>query len=273
MTKLFNALFRIQNWLRQNYSDGSDALKPGLSLDEIESKLQQIPYKLPLEVHELYQWSSGSEVNDAAFLFGSYEPKLLLELDNAIEIAKSPIFNHEHEEVDLQYGGKRLFPVFEFEGSYLCVVGDWDDSYTSPMVMISDICEIYTEYTSLTNMMNEIADLYEGNNCFIDELGRLHYTGSDNSFDQYYEDMPNILYKVFAMDLKYALSRNSKYLLTETLNSFQAKYIYSLCRRLDKELIDPRSIPEFSELFRQGGNDYKSQIEEILTSLGFQIDT
>lgn len=69
MSTLTKALERIINWRQTYYPEGAD-FRSGLTPQQIEDITQDFPFKLPLEVYELYQYCDGSKggVNIAPYL-------------------------------------------------------------------------------------------------------------------------------------------------------------------------------------------------------------
>ncbi len=57
MSPLTDALNRIQAWLTNNYPMVTEFITPGLSPEEIQEITRMLPFSLPEEVYELYQWS------------------------------------------------------------------------------------------------------------------------------------------------------------------------------------------------------------------------
>lgn len=172
MSLLTEALDRIRAWLRTNYPAAAECITPGLSLSEIEEITQTLPFSLPDEVYELYQWSRGHTPATQTIytnIFEPYEGMALCSLESAIEIL--PIFEDEFEECAVKYVGKPLFPIFQTDASNLCVVGDWDNKKSSPIIFISEINEIENIYTSLTSMMLTVADCFEAGAISFNEKG------------------------------------------------------------------------------------------------------
>lgn len=127
---------------------------------------------MPNEFFELYQWSRGHTQETQTMytcIFEPYESIALCSLEAAIEIL--PIFEDEIEECAVKYAGKPLFPVFQTNASNLCVVGEWNNKESSPIIFVSDINEIGIRYTSLTSMMLTLADCLETGGFFFDEKG------------------------------------------------------------------------------------------------------
>ena len=63
MSELIDALDRIVNWLEKHPSEkyaSVDVLQPGLHYEEIDRRVADLPFKLPEEVYEIYQWRNGT---------------------------------------------------------------------------------------------------------------------------------------------------------------------------------------------------------------------
>ena len=54
-SQLTNALNRILNWIEKYNSYYVKYLQPGLSKKEVDNLVEDLPFKLPSEVYELYQ--------------------------------------------------------------------------------------------------------------------------------------------------------------------------------------------------------------------------
>ena len=87
MSLLTDALEIILNWLQQNKPSYASSLQPGLVYEEIEQKVKNLPFRLPREVYELYQWRNGvciSKGEKIAQFFHGYT-YTFLSLENAID--------------------------------------------------------------------------------------------------------------------------------------------------------------------------------------------
>lgn len=160
MPILTDSLNRIKVWLQNNYPAVAKNINSGLTLEAIQAIIQTLPFSLPQEIYELYQWSQGhsedNENNYAPMFFGM----TLCSLERAIRIF--PTFEDEFEECARRYIGKSLFPIFQFDNSiFLCVVGDWNDKHSSPIIFVSEINEINHKYNSLSAMMLTLAECLE----------------------------------------------------------------------------------------------------------------
>lgn len=71
-------------------------MQPGLSRDEIEDLVKDLPFKIPSEVYELYQWRNGARDGDlgqeTAWLFGNLTFK---PLEQVIAQYKEAFLKHQ----------------------------------------------------------------------------------------------------------------------------------------------------------------------------------
>lgn len=59
MVVLTNAMERILKGMQKYDAQIASLLQPGLSFWEIEEKVRVLPFRLPQEIYELYQWRNG----------------------------------------------------------------------------------------------------------------------------------------------------------------------------------------------------------------------
>lgn len=168
MSELTNALDRIRIYLEINYPDIASKLPAGLPLKKIEERFQTLPYKLPQEVYELYQWCGGWdwETENWDTVFAPYYGTMTLcsppgGIETAIDLYKYGV----------RYIGKPLIPIFGYDKIFLCVVGDWQEKYPSPIVYVSEIYQIELEFVSLTSMIQVTAEAWETGVAYINEKG------------------------------------------------------------------------------------------------------
>lgn len=174
---LTDTLNRIKVWLQSNYLVIAESIPPGLSLEEIQAIPRNIPFSLPSEVCELYQWSRGHNQETQTMytcIFDPYESMALCSLEAAI--ALRPIFEDEIYECAIKYAGKSLFPIFQTDAENFCVVGEWDNKDSSPIIFVSKIGDMVNRYTSLTSMMLTLADCFKTSAVSFNEKG---YTNWD----------------------------------------------------------------------------------------------
>jgi HEAT repeat protein len=160
MSVLTEALNRIFNWLQQYNPNAASALEPGLTYDEIQEMVKYLPFKLPEEVYELYQWRNGSNLDGLTFIFDAME---LLPLEKTVNFYKRttqtetyffPLF---FSEGDLKYCEIVLKEKFN---QYPTIFSDFNQ-YS---MVFSDAKEpglVKAGYTSLASMMLTITECYE----------------------------------------------------------------------------------------------------------------
>ena len=141
MSELTNALDRILNWFENNKPSTIESLQPGLTIEEIEEKAKDLPFRLTQEVYELYQWKNGM-IDDGSCFFECYR--------------------------FLPFG---WLPIFEFEGDYSAVICAEEKTESSLILDIYEDTNI--AHQSLTNMMCCIAECYETGAYYIGESGNL----------------------------------------------------------------------------------------------------
>lgn len=77
MSLLTKALERILEWLEKYRPYDVSFLQPGLSKAEIEVITKDLPFKLPQEVCELYQWKNGTTKGNEYWEFGLFFEHLI----------------------------------------------------------------------------------------------------------------------------------------------------------------------------------------------------
>ncbi|AFY73221.1 hypothetical protein Syn7502_01112 [Synechococcus sp. PCC 7502] len=154
---LIDSLERILDWYKSNVPDYQDDFLPRLTFEEIEEQVKGLPFKLPKEVYDLYQWRNGSESQTVSF-DGYYFSSLEVAIENNEYINEDWNIDMRKEYNYSPY----LFPVFQGDkGSYDIQVNEtkvdtvpiFDDFYQEP--------EMTTLFNSLTTMMMAIAESYE----------------------------------------------------------------------------------------------------------------
>ncbi|MBE9206854.1 hypothetical protein IQ244_10055 [Nostoc sp. LEGE 06077] len=84
MSELTDALDRIFKCLQRHKQLYVSSLQAGLSCEEIEEKVKDLPFHLTREVYELYQWRNGMIDEDSSFFY-DYR---FLPLEEAVEVRK-----------------------------------------------------------------------------------------------------------------------------------------------------------------------------------------
>lgn len=173
MSTLTEALDRIFDWIVKNNPELALSLQPGLTREKIEQTLRNLPFQLPEEFYELYQWRNGTREDCYICFLPGYT---FLSLEQALEeyiginqYREDLLEFHEPEEIWY----KLWFPVFMLDAKeYLILFGSLEEK-TSPVLRFVIADEPATRYPSLTNMMLAIAQCYEAGAYYLREDGYL----------------------------------------------------------------------------------------------------
>jgi hypothetical protein len=233
MLQLTDALNRIKTWLSSNYPLMAESITPGLNPEEIRSIVETLPFSLPEEVYKLYQWSGGhygEALNSVAF--DPYDVMYHVSLKYAIEL-QSILEEADVDECVTKYINKPLFPLFDFNGTSLCSIGDWADNKSSPIILVSAINEITISYTSLTNMMLTVAESFESGAFRLDENG--HKEWNKEVFFPIYLKHNSDMLKVSIMRLKQELitGKDNDTFSEMTVRNFKDDICYLVRKRQD----------------------------------------
>ncbi|MBW4606075.1 MAG: hypothetical protein KME22_02355 [Hassallia sp. WJT32-NPBG1] len=175
MSELTGILQRISIWVQQ-YQPEKDGKKipllaPGLTHEEIESKVKDLPFRLSVELYELYQWHNGGYtcfltaedqkiVNNFSEEIKAFSPRETVHFFS-LEQALSYAVSRESK------GGKYIFPIFAWENGSECALLDLEQREISPIVDNSTPSEKFMSFPSITNMMLYYTRLLESKYLWI----------------------------------------------------------------------------------------------------------
>ena len=154
LSTLNEALEFIANYVPPKSPDGRVAypiLEDGLSYAEIKQKVKDLPFDLPTEVYELYQWSDGGFLGNLPYPGRSDRSEYakidkFIPLDRAVTLAKD--------------WGNGSFPLFEYEDGIICfTVGSQVKQKVAPIFCRnkSSVSE-QPKYDSLATMMIKLVE-------------------------------------------------------------------------------------------------------------------
>lgn len=178
MSILTESLECIFEWLQQNKPSIISSLEPGLSEFEIRDRLEQdFPFLLPVEFYELYQWRNGTVYGEEDFtnffpgcMFHSLEYALEI-YSRQLETSKGFAELNNVADPECIFSRKWL-PIFTTSSEeYLCILGNEEVLLESPILTVFGGAIV--EYTSLTGMMQAIAECYTTGVYYLDEEGIL----------------------------------------------------------------------------------------------------
>lgn len=208
MSELPKILDNITTHIKNNYPNIAAKLPPGLCLEKIEEIFQNLPYKLPQEVYQLYHWCSGWdwETENWDTLFAPYYGTMTLcNPKGAIETASY------FETNGIRYLGKHLIPLFGYDRIYLCIVGNWQEKLPSPIVYVSESYGVELHYVSLTAMMQVTAEIWEAGAAYINEEGLVECDEQKfiEIYRKYNYELPQMVLARFKQELEIAGSNSS----------------------------------------------------------------
>ena len=172
MSALTDSLDQIVNWWRQNIhsiedieAEMDDILLPGLSREQIDQQIQDLPFGIAEEIYDLYQWHNGMYQPDClSVTYPLFPDYAIYPLEQALRIYDDLISIRQ-----LQWS-PLWFPILYQEcRSYYCTVGNQKDRNSAPIIHFAVVGREKVVYSSLTEMMNEIADRYERGTYYVED--------------------------------------------------------------------------------------------------------
>jgi hypothetical protein len=193
MSPLTEALIRISVCIEQKFPLIAERISPGLTMSQIELAIGDLPYRLPSEVYELYQWSGGlaqGEEDSMTGIFSWYQLSLLslpIAIDEAIGF-EDPFY----EEFSARYISNSLFPLFGADKQWLCTVIQSNTNMHPPLIYVNELKQSIIYCNSLTNMIETVADCFELDVVSNNEFGGISYD-LDRFTQVYRKNNPNLL--------------------------------------------------------------------------------
>ena len=200
MSTLTETLEKIVNWLEVHYPENLAYLSPGLTNQQIEELTYNLPFTIPKEVRELYQYCDGS--------FGLDPSLVLYPLEYALRFYSLINYAQPSNNFLIRwFGSKRCLrderksnlykiPIFAGDGKDLYYILCTDEIKESSSVWYADIGgtpELCT--SSVTDLVLAILECYETGAFYVDYLdddrgGKMkvleeNYEKSQTIFDKY----------------------------------------------------------------------------------------
>lgn len=173
MSAIRAALERILECLQLQSPQMVQSLQPGLTSTEIAAKVADLPFQLPTEVVELYQWRNGSSYEPCCCeLLPSY---CFLSLDEAIRQYRLTIDIISYIENWQEYFNPSWLPLFALDGNFYLVASDLDPSKPAPITYHDEYLSCGSgqefEFDSLTDMLQAVAECWEQGAYYADSYG------------------------------------------------------------------------------------------------------
>lgn len=187
MSRMLEDLEYILSWLRSTKVEFIDCFNPGLTNNQINDYVRELPFKLPNEIYELYQWRNGI----ADLGFNNYHPlvdflfpdQLNGEFPTVFHNLKDSIFLYKDlyqvsQELvnpgsNYEFWNQKWFPFASFENKrILYIVGDLNPSpvYFHVFGNLDNPTRIYKSISSMISVITE---------CCEQELYQIMANGDD----------------------------------------------------------------------------------------------
>jgi SMI1 / KNR4 family (SUKH-1) len=157
MSELTEALESIQDWLETNNPYEFSRLRAGLSRDEIGELVKDLPFTVPEEIYELYQWHDGSVDR---FIRNSYN---FMSLKEAINAYQEEVSENSYNAREDAYFFEQSFPVFQlwYQGDvFYTIITSGDNK--GKVLLYDPECSSYSlQYPNLTNLIKHGAEWCE----------------------------------------------------------------------------------------------------------------
>lgn len=166
MESLLTSLDKIIDIWQQDREDLIELIQPGLSVQDIQGYIANLPFQLPQEVYQLYHWRNGVQIPEFHDISLDFIPgfwflplaETLKKYEHLKEFKKNCTFLQ-----DPAYH-RPWFPILSSDLGYFLVLGDKNTCISTPVFFLSwnsgDLT-FEARYSSLTSMMTVIAECYE----------------------------------------------------------------------------------------------------------------
>lgn len=170
MSDLNNALERIMRWLQKYQPEFANSFLPGLKPEELQLIETQLGLTLPSEICELYQWRNGTEEDAPAVCFPTME---FLPIHKAVECTQGiNEYIKELAEIESPWYAKSPLFVFLQNNCDFCGIPIIKlPRKTIPVVVLGEGEMPTLFYTSITDMMQVLAECYETGAYYLDQQG------------------------------------------------------------------------------------------------------
>jgi hypothetical protein len=157
MSELTEALECIRDWLEENNPYEFSHLRAGLSRDEIDELVKDLPFTIPEEVYELYQWHDG-RVDQ--FIHNSYN---FMSLQESISAYQEEVSENSYNSREEAYFFEQSFPVFQlrYRGDvFYTIVTNGENK--GKVILYDPECRSYLlRYPNLTSLVKHSAEWCE----------------------------------------------------------------------------------------------------------------
>ncbi|MBE9115244.1 hypothetical protein IQ249_04950 [Lusitaniella coriacea LEGE 07157] len=174
MSNLTKALNQIMNWLEEYQPECAASFSPGLSRQKIDRLFAPLNVLIPEEIHELYQWRNGRNIEPFLIYTGPcpsiyrFSPLQKAIQQESIEWINRPPADGGY--LNPEYENKLLFPfIGDLDPEICAVVISEKQEQNYPVVLLFEGEDPALFCPSITSMMSICAEAYETGAYYLDE--------------------------------------------------------------------------------------------------------
>lgn len=177
---LISALERLSRWLETNAPAIAQAFQPGLTRKQIEAQIQALPFRLPEEVCQFYQWRNGGAIEVTAEGHSYHQAIELLPIHRLLSleeaIAEYTTFCQIYEDrVDDYY----YLPLFADSANYYVAKGSIELKATAEIFRAGIFAdELSLEFNCLADMMAAIVECLETGAYYTEDGNYLNWNNA-----------------------------------------------------------------------------------------------
>ena len=174
MENLLSSLERILDVWRQDREHFLELLQPGLTDQEIQDWILNLPFQIPHEVYWLYKWRNGIKAprfyDFSLDFIPNYQFVPLTDAIKACEMVED--FRNTYTSLQSTNCDKPWFPILSSSDiGYFIVFGSEKMDNSSPVLFLdwsSGDLIVEVKYPNLTTMMAVVADCYEAGAYYLE---------------------------------------------------------------------------------------------------------
>jgi hypothetical protein len=154
MSELTEALESILDWLEKNNPYEFSHLRAGLSRDEIDELVKDLPFTVPEEVYELYQWHDGLADR---FLCNQFDFMCLREAVSKYHDGVGENSSYSREDT---HSFEQSFPIFKlwYQGNVVYTIIANGENKGKVMLYDTECREYPLQYPNLLSLVKRGAD-------------------------------------------------------------------------------------------------------------------
>lgn len=154
------SLENILQWHDMNDTRLIREINDGLTLRSIRRIEDDIGYKFPEELVELYKWRNGTNSDSQVIWYHRFIP-----LEEAAALRKTI------KSMKIKQWEDHWFPIFEYQGEYYFIKLDDEDRRASPVYIAFPYQSVTYSYTNLTTMAKTASEVLASGEIIMEDTG------------------------------------------------------------------------------------------------------